>query len=218
MSRPAGVRILPPEAPAPSLDGDEIHVWRLRYRHAQRRKPLTALLGRYLQVSDDHVALVDDEHGRPRLANGLDPSLDFNWSHSGDLAVIALARGIAPGVDIERRRARKRSLDIARRFFTAEEANTLAALSPQERDAGFLQLWTAKEAVLKAIGRGIAFGLQRLDIVVENGQPRLSRLDGDDPAAWQLRALAFDPTLFGTLAWRGGERYVRLFALDPDGG
>ena len=200
------------------MHDDEIHVWRLHYRPAQRRKPLTSLLARYLGRRDDDLVLVEDEHGRPRLASGFDPSLEFNWSHSGNQAVIALAHGIVPGVDIERRRSRERSLDIARRFFTPDEAARLAALGPQERDASFLQLWTAKEAVLKAIGRGIAFGLQRLDIAIENGEPRLTRLDGDDSTAWQLCELAFDPALFGTLAWRGGQRRVRLFALDPEGG
>lgn len=206
-----------PNAPVPPLRDDEVHVWRLSYRHEQRRQPLIALLARYLGRSGDKVALVDDEHGRPRLAPGLDPSLDFNWSHSGDHAVIALARGIVPGVDIERRHERERSLAIARRFFSADEAATLAALPPGERDVAFLRLWTAKEAVLKAIGRGIAFGLQRLDIVVENGEPRLWRLHDDDADAWQLQSLVLDPALFGALAWRGAARRVRLFALDPIG-
>lgn len=201
----------------PSLGVDDVHVWQLPYHREQRRQPLIALLARYLGVSDGTVVLLDGEHGRPRLAPGLDPSLDFNWSHSGGHAVIAIARGIAPGVDIERRRPRERSLAIAQRFFSAEEVAALAALPPGERDVLFLQLWTAKEAVLKAIGRGIAFGLQRLDIVIENGAPRLCRLQGDDPDAWQLQRLVLDPALFGTLAWRGGARRVRLFALAPDG-
>lgn len=215
LSESAYIRPMSLHAAIPSLGADEVHVWRLTYDHQQRRRPLTALLARYLEVEHDQVALSDGEHGRPRLADGLDPSLDFNWSHSGNQAVIALARGVAPGVDIERRRERERLLAIAQRFFSADEAAALAALPAADRDTAFLRLWTAKEAILKAIGRGIAFGLKRLDVVIENGEPRLRRLHGDDPAAWQLRALMFEPSLLGALAWRGDARRVLLFELDP---
>lgn len=183
-----------PAKVAEQLRDDEIHVWRLGYRHAWGRAPFRALLGAYLGRPAEAVALVEGAHGRPVLAEAGQPWA-FNWSHSGDQAVLAIARGVEPGIDLERLRARPRALDATR------------------RDAAFLELWTAKEAVLKAIGRGLAFGLQRLCLAVPPLPPALLWLDGDDAAQWQLRHVAVDAAHVAMLAWRGAPRRVRAWTL-----
>jgi 4'-phosphopantetheinyl transferase len=198
---------------AEHLRDDEIHVWQLDYRPPHGRGPLHSVLGAYLGIEADRVTLIDGEHGRPALAHGHDQSLGFNWSHSGDHALIAVGRRVAPGIDLECVRARPRAMDIARRYFSTAEAEALAALPATARDAAFLEMWTAKEAVLKALGRGLAFGLDRLSIASSAGQLMLQRLEGDDVDAWQLQRLAVDPTLVAALAWRGGTRRIRLGTL-----
>ena len=198
---------------AEHLRDDEIHVWRLDYRPSHGRAPLRAVLAAYLGVAAEQVALTDGEHGRPALAAGLDPSLGFNWSHSGGQALIAIGRHLMPGIDLERLRPRARALEIAERYFSTDEATALATLPAAQRNAAFLELWTAKEAVLKALGRGIAFGLNRLSIASAVDQLQLQRLEGDDVTAWQLRRLDIDSGLVAALAWRGGERRIRLGAL-----
>lgn len=209
--------IAPPELVlanvAEALRDDEIHVWRVHYRQALGREPLRTVLAAYLDVSLERVALVDGEHGRPALGAFHDQSLGFNWSHSGDQALIAVGRHVAPGIDLERARPRQRSLEIARRFFSADEAAALAALPAAARDAAFLELWTAKEAVVKALGRGIAFGLDRFSVTSDAGQLRLRHLQGDDVDAWQLRRLKLDTGLVAALAWRGDERRIRFGTL-----
>jgi 4'-phosphopantetheinyl transferase len=210
-------------APAPTLANvaehlrdDEIHVWRLDYEPSRGRAPLRALLAAYLGVAAEQVALIDGEHGRPALAAGLDPTLGFNWSHSGGHALVAIGRHVVPGIDLERLRPRERALELARRFFCAEEAAALAVLPEAERGAVFLELWTAKEAVLKALGRGLAFGLDRLSVASADGRLQLRRLHGDDAGAWQLQRLALGHGLIAALAWRGGERRIRLGTLASD--
>jgi len=198
---------------AEHLRDDEIHVWRLDYRPAHGRAPLRAVLAAYLGTTPEQVTLTDGEHGRPALATGHDPSLGFNWSHSGGQALIAIGRHIAPGIDLECLRPRARALEIAERYFSTDEATALAALPAAERSAAFLELWTAKEAVLKALGRGIAFGLNRLSIASAVDRLQLQRLEGDDAGAWQLQRLDIDSSLVAALAWRGGERRIRLGAL-----
>jgi 4'-phosphopantetheinyl transferase len=201
-----------PTKVAEQLRDDEIHVWRLGYRRTLGRAPLRALLGAYLVLPAEAVTLVDGPHGRPALAAPHD-ALAFNWSHSGDQAMLAVARGIVPGIDLESLRERPRALEIAQNYFCAEEAAALAALDVRERDAAFLALWTAKEAVLKAIGRGLAFGLERLRLAVPPAPPALLWLDGDDAAAWQLQRVATDATHVATLAWRGAPRQIRSWTL-----
>ena len=195
-----------------TLADDEVHVWHFACRRAQGRAPLLALLARYTGTD---VLLAIGEHGRPRLAQP-QAGLDFNWSHSGEVAVLAVARGIAPGIDVECARQRPRAMDLARRFFHADETAALLALPEAERSAAFFELWTAKEAVLKASGRGISFGLDRLR-VQRDGRLQLAWLDGDDAAAWQLHALAPGDGCTGALAWRGGPRRIVVRALaTPD--
>jgi len=197
---------------AQHLRDDEIHVWRLGYQREHGRAPLRALLGAYLGLPPEALVLVDGEHGRPALAPP-HAALAFNWSHSGDQALLALACGIVPGIDIERRRARPRALEIAQRFFCAEETAALARLDAEQCTAAFLELWTAKEAVLKALGRGLAFGLDRLRLAVAPAAPALLWLDEDDAAQWQLQRLAVDAGFVAALAWRGTPRRIRTWTL-----
>lgn len=201
---------------AEPLHDDEIHVWWLDYRRALGRAPLRGILAGYLDVPPESLAFVAGEHGRPALADA-SGGLQFNWSHSGEHALVAVARGIQPGIDLERLRARPRALEIAQRFFCAEEAAALAALPSAQRDAAFLALWTAKEAVLKATGRGLAFGLDRLQLEAPPAPARILRLDGDDAAAWQLLGLTPATGHVASLAWRGAPRRVRLLPLADTG-
>ena len=198
---------------AERLHDNEIHVWQLAYRPEQRRAPLHALLAAYLGIEAEQLSVVDDAFGRPALGPAHQPTLGFNWSHSGPHALVALGRHVAPGIDVEQQRARPRALEIARRFFSTEEADALAALPPDLRSAAFLDLWTAKEAVLKALGRGLAFGLHRLSIAHTDAGLALRRLEHDDVNAWQLRPLALDAALVAALAWRGAPRQIRHFRL-----
>lgn len=202
---------------AARLGQDQLHVWRLRYDRARRREPLCALLGVYLGVPGDAVSLVDGEHGRPELAEPLDRSLQFNWSHSGDAALIAVARGCAPGIDIEQLRPRPRAMPLAERFFHAEEIAALKALDSSDQEQAFLQLWTSKEAVLKAMGRGIAFGLDRLRLAVPPAPSRVLWLDGDDASMWQLHTLPVGKNCVANVAWRGATRMVGYWTLAEGG-
>jgi 4'-phosphopantetheinyl transferase len=198
---------------AAELGDEDIHVWRLAYGHHQGRQPLLAMLGVYLGVSPADVVLETSEHGRPALTGSHRDVLSFNWSHSHDQALIAVARGVLPGVDLERMRAHPKAVPIARRYFSPDETAALEALPPEQRDRAFLELWTAKEAVLKALGRGLAFGLHRLSIAASGDLPVLHRLDGDEANQWQLHRLILDDAHVGSLAWRGAPRRIRQWTL-----
>lgn len=206
---------------ASRLDAGSVHLWRLHYRHDQGRAPLRAVLAAYLGMPAAAVTLQEGAGGKPQLAPmaGADtPPLDFNWSHSGDLAVVALARNLALGVDIEQASRRPRSLALAQRYFDRAEAAALAALAGKARTRAFLSLWCAKEAVLKATGAGISFGLERLAFVPDaEGYWRLAHVDAalGAPADWQVRGFAAAPGCHAALAWRGPARAIEAFAAPP---
>ena len=152
-------------------------------------------------------SLARDRWGRPRL---LAPHADHDagWSHSGERLLLAMGRDVVLGVDLERLRPRPRALELATRYFTAGETERLHALDPVQRELAFLRLWCAKEAVLKAHGRGIAFGLHRLEFGSDDPEPDapLRLLDSDpalgDPADWHLHEWTPQPGYLAALAWR----------------
>lgn len=198
---------------AAQLGDADIHVWRLAYDHRQGRQPLLGVLGAYLGLPADAVALASSEFGRPALSGSQQGAFEFNWSHSHDQALIAVARGVLPGIDLERLRAHPKAVPIARRYFSPDETDALQALPAEQRDRAFLELWTAKEAVLKALGRGLAFGLHRLSIAGSPALPVLQRLEGHEPRDWQLHRLALDEAHVGSLAWQGEPRRIRQWTL-----
>lgn len=209
-----------PQAAAERLHAGVIHLWRIPYAPAQRRAPLVALLAAYLGVPVTEVVLDETVRGKPRLApcagdRGDTRKLEFNWSHSGDFALVALSRDGAVGVDIEHLGKDPRALEIARRFFDASEAEALASLDPAVRDDAFIALWCAKEAVLKAAGEGLSFGLARLAFRHAGGAWQLARADPALGACadWHLESFDPVPGYRGALAWRGGSR--RITALRP---
>ena len=189
--------------------GTAVDVWRLP---GDAWRPV---LARYAGLAADALTLTTDSYGKPHLAAPI--ALGFNLSHCGDVVLLAIARGLEPGVDVEALRPRPRVLQLARRYFTADEAAALAALPVDDREPAFYRLWTAKEAVLKALGRGLSFGLDRVGFQLEAGGTAVRPAQFAGAAApasgWQLHALAPTPGHLGALAWRGAPRMVRLFLL-----
>lgn len=203
-------------APLP-LGDDEIHVWLCEISAAdaatQRRAAqdfLRRTLAAYRGCRVAEITLEIGPHGKPALADG---ALAFNLSHSGSRAALALARGIEVGVDIEVPARPRPHVALARRYFCAAEAEAIAAAGDDEREARFLRLWTAKEAVLKALGRGLAFGLDRLEFELAAQPPVLRWIapEGGPATGWRVRSLPVAAPAIGHLAWHGEDRRTYFF-------
>src|SRR3989449_1506724 len=103
------------------------------------RGVLRDLLGRYLQTQPRHIRFAYNAFGKPDLSPEFASRLKFNLSHSAGLALIAIATASNVGVDLEYIRAQSDYADIARRFFSAAEADYLIAL-PSHLYAGIVDL------------------------------------------------------------------------------
>lgn len=198
--------------PAERLADDAIHVWWLGAARREDDVSARRLVARYAGLAVEAMRWQLGEHGKPELPGS---GLAFNLSHSGATTLLALARNTVVGVDVEhpRRIARRRAL-LARCFTPAERARIEAAPDP---DAALLRHWAAKEAVVKAIGRGIAYGLHNIELAPAAGDELvLARLEG--PAGphvrWRLAGVALGEGAYGALAWDGPVRRIECYRGD----
>ena len=152
-------------APDERARADRFRLPQDRRRSIAARGTLRTLLGQVLGRDPVGIAFTYGPQGKPSLPLSKSaPSLAFNVSHSGDLALIALLWGEAVGVDIELIRPELEWQGIANRFFGDDELAWLHSLPAAEQTDGFFCLWTRKEAYLKARGEGVWHELKRYDV------------------------------------------------------
>ena len=161
------------------------------------------LLAAELATPEAQLPLRRDERGRPWLHAPL-AHVGTGWSHSGDYLLVGIGAHARLGVDIEHQRPRPRLLEVAQRFFHPDEVARLQALAEPAREALFFRLWCAKEALLKAYGHGLSFGLHRLRFAEDAGGAL--RLAWCDPALgvaarWQVHEWVPAPAYRAALAW-----------------
>jgi 4'-phosphopantetheinyl transferase len=166
---------------------------KLRNRFIAGRGTLREILGHYLQIKPLDLRFAYSANGKPMLAEKLaDSGIHFNLAHSGDLAVVAITRVGEIGVDVEQIRPIKNVEDLVARFFSSRENEQFQKIPADEKPAAFFNLWTRKEALLKATGEGITGSLKLVEVSFLPGTPaRLLAISGDAPKAgrWRLQEL-----------------------------
>jgi 4'-phosphopantetheinyl transferase len=115
--------------------------------------------------------------GKPSLAGGGDPDLQFNLSHSEQWAVVAVSRVGRVGVDIEQRRPLADVLRLAGTAFSDREIDELRCLPASRQEDAFFTGWTRKEAYIKA-GGGKLVLLGDFDVSLAPDEARLLRVAG----------------------------------------
>ncbi len=148
-----------------------------RRQFVRTRSQLRRVLARYLEAEPLEIEIEAGEHGKLEVIGG--PA--FNVSHSGQLAVIAIAAsGLCEetqlGVDIERQRSGRPLDRMAQRFFADRESAVYSALEEGERETDFYRRWALKEAYVKALGTGLTYSSRAFVLA-------------DDPVSWQARSL-----------------------------
>lgn len=173
------------------------------------------VLGRELRIKPAAVRFDYGPHGKPALASDLDSELHFNVSHAQERALLAVARGLELGVDIEAVRETIDHTAIAKRFFSRAECDALLALPEAARADAFFTIWTRKEAYVKLLGGGLLIPLDGFDVSL--GEPaRLLRFKGGEAAAEPVELVSLTvPTGFrAALAFAGGPAAVEALALE----
>lgn len=171
-----------------------------RQRYIVAHGCLRDILSRYLDCKPGELCLSQNQWGKPALP---DHPIQFNLSHSGGFALVAVTHACKVGIDVECIRPEMDFESIARRFFSQSEFLELMAVPPDLRQSAFFDCWTRKEAYIKAHGLGLSLPLDSFDVSLSPGAPALLRATRPDPgeaAHWSLLALDVDPVYRAAVA------------------
>jgi 4'-phosphopantetheinyl transferase len=163
------------------------HFEQHRRRYLIAHIALHKILSRYLQIDPARLFFDLGSNGKPKLSPVLPSAgVDFNLSHSNEMALLAVNRIGEVGVDIEYVKPDFKFEEIAERFFTAREVAALRALPSDLQRQAFFKCWTSKEAFLKAKGTGLSGKLDEVAITLGAADQVLIRAD---VPGWSLAEL-----------------------------
>ena len=150
----------------PRLGSLTVHVWVVPLddpvksrRHELAHVAQDQILAAYLDIDPRTLEYATLPGGKPILADG---ALEFNLSHSGHLALVAVSRDLQVGVDLEHPRSFRNQAGMAQRICTARELEHLAQATDEDQ---LLRLWVRKEAVVKATGEGLVAEVKQIDVL-----------------------------------------------------
>ncbi len=180
-----------------------------RARSITARGGLRWLLSSYIGVPP--LVFQEGDYGKPSVLGTPIPH-EFNVSHSGDYILIGMTTGAQCGVDIEGSRAHISEQSIGESFFCPREIQWL-----RQTEKGFFRLWTIKEAILKAVGRGLSIPLSDVDVtdIVEGRASMISlKVSGLASQPLWLQELKLVDDYATAVAVVGAAREIRLMPED----
>ena len=173
---------------------------------------LRVILGRYLASSPASLQFGCGPFGKPKL---IGEALQFNLSHTGGQALLAVARQREVGVDIERLRSDFSPEELGGHTLSSQEQADLDSLPPKQRHHAFLTLWTGKEAYIKARGLGLSFPLSKLTLR-PSPQSLVFQVEDTADTGFQtplsLQQLPVSEDFVAALAVEGSLTAIRLLA------
>ena len=132
------------------------------------RALLRRLLAGQLCVEPQLIAFGEGPLGKPEVVSGSAGTgrLEFSVSHSGAVALVAIARDCRVGIDVERVQPDLSWEPIAKRFFSAADVDVIESRPPSERLMAFFDCWVRKESYLKGLGVGLKRALDGFSVPV----------------------------------------------------
>lgn len=140
--------------------------------HRQRaiitRGIVRRILCQYLDMAPTEVMFQTTRYGKPYIVPAQNQrGVMFNISHSEDMLLVGIARGHSIGVDVEAIRPLSGLRGLSRMAFSQREQQSFAILPVRRQIPTFFGMWTQKEAFVKAIGTGLSFGLQTVEVMLD---------------------------------------------------
>lgn len=162
----------------------------MRQQFVMARAAVRAVLSKcFPEIAAQSWTFDRNPWGRPAVSNPqVRGRVSFNIAHTDDMIVIAVCRRGEVGVDVEHMARRVRAGALAQRYFSVAEAAALHALPLARQRQRFLELWTLKEAYIKACGKGLAIPLGSFSFALDAESPAVEFAPepGDDAQRWQF--------------------------------
>lgn len=200
------------------LTKDEVeYAKRFKFKkHSNRfiiaRGILRSLLGRYLEVTPRKIKIEYSDYGKPHFQN--EKAINFNISHSKQMAVFAFSKYCNIGIDIEFINKKIEFDEIAKRFFSKNEVKTLNSLSDKDKVIGFYNCWTRKEAFIKAVGEGLSFPLDKFEVSLEPEKPaKIIKINcpQQDVSKWSIYAIKPEHNFVGSCVLEGSIERIKYW-------
>jgi 4'-phosphopantetheinyl transferase len=138
---------------------------RSRNRFIAGRGFMRVILGRYLNSNPARLEFIYGSHGKPELGGAFAAAgLHFNLSHSENVGLLAISPIGAVGIDVENIRPLDDMDSLVNRFFSPREITAFNKVPESAKPLAFFNLWTRKEAFLKATGEGIVHSLGQVEV------------------------------------------------------
>lgn len=171
------------------------------------RGHLRGLLSKYLGLPASEIEFQYNRYGKPYLNKKPHPhNIDFNLSHSNDIALYAVANGREVGIDVEYIREVRRAGKIIDRFFSNEERAYYKNQPEENQNLTFFRLWCAREACTKAIGYGFNLPRSEFDITLVPGESNKNIDTPDrDGAGVRIYEISVDAGYIADLAVYGNK-------------
>jgi 4'-phosphopantetheinyl transferase len=172
---------------------------------------LREIIGFYAELAPHEIVLVREENGKPVLGSALRAKcVDFNITHSGDVALFAFGQHRNIGIDVEKIEEGIGIQSIAETCLSISEQVSLSNLPSKDRVTGFFNCWTRKEAYLKARGDGLRVALSGFDVTLAPGTPARF-LAGVGPE-WQIVAFYAESNFPAALVYDGPVCKIRFLS------
>jgi len=153
-----------------TVRAERFHFSRDREAYSICRRALRRILGAYLGARPDKLKFSCGPHGKPQLKEDCSGMpLQFNVSHSRGVGLVAVARVMTVGIDVEYVRPIPDAESIAVAHFSLKEREDLSRLPVSQLDEGFISCWTRKEAYVKALGGGLSVPLNTFCVATQPG-------------------------------------------------
>ena len=158
---------------------EQLRIEKDRKRFVVARGILRKILSVILEVPPSTVRFETTSYGKPVLAAEYSRAdIQFNLSHSHDLALYAVTQSRRVGIDLEYIREID-AVNVAEHFFSQGEYENLRLLPADQQRAAFFDCWTRKEAYIKARGEGLTRPLQSFEVSILPEKPQLLWCEGD---------------------------------------
>lgn len=189
-------------------EDEQIKARKFRFEYLQNRfittrANLRIILSKYLTISPQNIVFNYGEKGKPSLVKNINPeAIEFNVSHSENLALYSFIKQKKIGIDIEKIRDNCEVENLAQRFFTNNEYQIISRLRGRKQLQAFFQAWTSKEAYLKATGEGLGGGLDKIEINLENEARKILSIKDNQHLLenWTLHKIDINQDYIATLA------------------